>query len=110
MSEEVKNVENQPKKPGPIDITKLVVPGETPSQPKERRMANPAEFPNKVEIKFTNNESIVFDINSPEQASKFIDSVYAIFETKVSVARIGVGGELYLIPRERFLYAKLVRG
>jgi hypothetical protein len=52
----------------------------------------------------------VFDINSPEQASKFIDSIYAIFSSNAPVARIGIGGELYLIPRERFLYAKLLRG
>jgi hypothetical protein len=104
-----------PQKPGPVNLESIKPPTAPPGAP-SGMPGNTAQFPqnldnlpHKVIIKLTGGETIDFDVSDGKQAARFIDSVTTICEKKLPVARLGVGPDMYAIPTERILYAKLSR-
>ena len=86
-------------KPEPVSIDKLKPPAPMPQQ---------AEAPHKVMLKLTDDE-IVFEVQNGEHAARFLDSIQAILTEKPPVARIAIGPEIYAIPTDKIMYAKLCR-
>jgi hypothetical protein len=98
---------DQPKKPGPIDLSSLKPPAQQPAV-----ASAPITTPYRVEIKLVEKESITFEVPNAEEASKFMDSIHQIFSNNkedVRVARFQIGLELYAIPKEKIIYAKLAQ-
>lgn len=116
------NEKEAPKKPGPVNLENIKPPEAPPAAPAPpgppsgnvsqfpgAPAGGPDNLPHKVEIKLTGNENIIFDVPGGQQAAQFIDSIITMVQRKEPVARLGIGPDLYAIPTERILYAKLAR-
>jgi len=95
-----------PEKPKPVNLENIKPPEENAAQFPHQDLNN---MPHKIVIQLIGNQDISFEVGNGEQAAKFLDSITAICEKKSPIARLGIGAEVYAIPTEKILYAKLSR-
>lgn len=98
--------EKTPPKISEIDISNM--PKINPDEFKRQAALNsPVRF--KVEVMLINQNSMMFEVASGEEAAKFVDIYQGLLERKAPLARWNIGTELYAIPIERIVMIKIHR-